>query len=242
MKRILNWRPSFKHHLDERYKAIRSEVSLPTSIDLRTKCTPVFDQGQMGSCSGNALAGAHDFLTQSPIPSSRLFIYYNERLREGDPGEDAGATTLRDGCVVLWGMGVCSEEAWDYSQENLLVKPTQEAYREAMQHKNVSFAGLHSMQERKYCLASGKAFVFGIPVFDSFMSDQVSETGLVPMPEAGESVEGGHALMMVGYDDASQLYLFRNSWGSSWADGGYGYLPYDYVESMGDDFFTLSLP
>lgn len=246
MKRILNWGPSFKHHLDARYDGVvRDTKILPATVDLREQSVPIFDQGQMGSCSGNALAAHYGFLqlkAGKPLwTASRLFIYYNERLKEGDPGEDGGATTLRDGCVSLYGMGVCSEDVWAYTESNLFVKPPQSAYGAAESNKIHSFVSLNSMQDRKHCLASGYPWVFGIPIYSSFESNSVAESGVIPMPGWLDRAVGGHALLCIGYDDESQMYLFQNSWGTDWGDEGLGYIPYQYIETMGDDFYTLRL-
>jgi len=257
--RVLNWRPSLKDANDKQYKHIELAVPrliLPASMDLRPKCSPVMDQLQMGSCSGNATAGAVEFLElqELPLPGaqpqeyvpgkfdpvSRLFIYWNERALEGTTGQDAGATTLRDACVAVQSKGVPRESTWPYLQSNLLRCPTSQAYGEAYHHKVPFFYELSDLTELKRCLANGFPHLFGIPVYSSFLSQQAAMTGIIPMPGGrGDTIQGGHALLCVGYDDMNQWFIFRNSWGVSWGQAGYGFLPYAYMEMYADDFYTL---
>ena len=94
----------------------------------------------------------------------------------------------------------------------------------------------------KSCLASGFPFVFGVAAYDSFISEEVTKTGVVPMPDVEyESFVGGHALMAIGYDDARKWFIFRNSYGTDWGDNGYGYIPYDYLSNpdLSADFWTI---
>jgi len=93
----------------------------------------------------------------------------------------------------------------------------------------------------KGCLASGYPFVFGFTVYQSFESAQVAKTGIVPMPAPHEAVVGGHAVLAVGYDDASQQFIVRNSWGDGWGIKGYFMMPYGYLTdtSLSDDFWTV---
>jgi C1A family cysteine protease len=95
----------------------------------------------------------------------------------------------------------------------------------------------------KACLASGYPFIFGFTVYDSFESDAVAKTGIVPMPSKTELVLGGHAVMAVGYDDSKKWFIVRNSWGEDWGDKGYFYIPYDYLtnKNLASDFWTIKL-
>jgi C1A family cysteine protease len=95
----------------------------------------------------------------------------------------------------------------------------------------------------KACLATGFPFIFGFSVYESFMSQQVANTGNVPMPHNGEAMEGGHAVMAAGYDDERRVFIVRNSWGENWGDAGYCYMPYSYLvdQDIAADLWTIRL-
>ena len=222
-------------------------AALPASIDLRPQCPPVYDQGELGSCTGNAIAAAVQFdrqklgMTPDFVPS-RLFIYYNERVIEHTVGQDSGAQ-IRDGIKSIAKLGVCPEKPdWDYVIANFATRPPASAYVVALRHKAVAYSRLTStLQQLKGCLASAYPFVFGFTVYESFESQQVAQTGVVPLPQASEQVLGGHAVLAVGYDDAQQRFLVRNSWGTGWGMAGYFTIPYAYVTdtNLADDFWTV---
>lgn len=223
--------------------------TLPDVIDLRPQMPAVIlDQGALGSCTANAIASAVEYdLMKQQLPvfqPSRLFIYYNERRMEGTVAEDAGAR-IRDGIKSLNRYGVCSEEHWPYSDTvpgPFMVQPPTTAYQEALAHRAVSYQRvLRSIPALRSCLASGYPFVFGFSVFESFESDEVARTGIVPVPLASEQLLGGHAALGVGSDHPNERIIVRNSWGKSWGDGGYCYMPYSYFldEGLSDDFWTV---
>src|SRR5881397_1011506 len=170
---------------------------LPPSVDLRRRCSPVENQGDLGSCTGNALAGAVEFLEKNDrlplVNVSRLFIYYNERVIEHSVREDAGAM-LRDGIKTLVKQGVCSEKKWPYATSRFAVRPSPSCYKEAADHQVTAYARLQTVDEMRACLADGYPFVFGFTVYETFESDAVARTGKVPMPRPQENVLRGHAL------------------------------------------------
>lgn len=228
----------------------------PTNCDLRPLCPPVYDQGQVGSCTGNAAAGAFDFLQLSELkakltgaeefdpstyePASRLFIYYNERRMNRDTSEDAGAT-LRDAVKSLLYYGACPESVWKYDESKAFVQPSEEAYTEGYKHKISKYYRFADLEHIKHSLVAGFPVIFGITIYASFEGDDVAETGLVPMPSPNEECLGGHAVMMVGYDDVKRHVIVRNSWGADWGDKGYFYLPYEYVTdpNLAEDFWSI---
>lgn len=93
----------------------------------------------------------------------------------------------------------------------------------------------------KGCLASGYPFVFGFSVYESFESQAVAQTGIVPMPSPNEQLLGGHAVLAVGYDDEQGRFIVRNSWGKDWGMEGYFTIKYDYLlnDNLADDFWTI---
>ncbi len=243
------WLPDLPDARDHLYAAPPPVLrALPPSADLRPGCPPPYDQGQLGSCTGNAIAGAIQFerkkqnMTPDFVPS-RLFIYYNERVIEGTVEADSGAQ-IRDGIKSVAGQGDCPESELPYDIAKFAHKPSARCYRDAVKYKAVSYSRLiQDTNQLKGCLASGFPFVFGFTVYASFESQAVARTGIVPMPATGEKVLGGHAVMAVGYDDAQQRFLVRNSWGSDWGQGGYFTIPYAYLtnSNLSDDFWTIRL-
>ncbi|MDB5037662.1 MAG: peptidase [Bacteriovoracaceae bacterium] len=250
-----NWRPDLPDQRDLRFSI--SPKALPKAVDLRKECPPVVNQLKIGSCTGNALAGAMGFLEEMDLREkggsdphlysvdtfeavSRLFIYFNERLIEGTTGQDAGAN-LRDGIKSLAKVGVCREKVWKYSPSLTFTKPDAKSYKEASSHLITSYLALKNIEEMKHCLADGFPFVFGFSVYESFESPDVAKTGVMPMPASDEKLLGGHAVMAVGYDDSKKFFWVRNSWGTEWGQKGYFQMPFEYFETSGlaQDFWTI---
>jgi C1A family cysteine protease len=216
------------------------------SVDYRSKCPPVYDQGKLGSCTANAIAAAYEFDEMKEEESnvftpSRLGIYYNEREMEGNVEVDDGAE-LRDGIKTINRCGVFPETMWPYDISKFNVKPPAECYVESSKHKAVEYKRVEqNLDQMKQCLINGYPFVFGIDVYESFELDSVVNTGVILMPKEGEKKLGGHALMCCGFLVDKGVFIVRNSWGVSWGQGGYGYLPFDYMLSnMASDFWTVT--
>jgi len=221
--------------------------TLARRIDLRRQCPrTIYDQGQLGSCTGNAIGCAIQFerLKQKRKPDfipSRLFIYYNERDMEGTIKSDSGAQ-IRDGIKSVAKLGVCPEPEWPYDIKKFITRPPKKCFTHALKYKAVSYQRvIQTLNQMKGCLASGYPFVFGFSVYDSFEGDAVAKTGMVPMPAPKEKLLGGHAVLAVGYDDKQQRFLVRNSWGKSWGLGGYFTMPYAYMtdSNLCDDLWTI---
>ena len=242
MKFKYGWKPDRPDHRDLLYQSIQPTIPLPLKVDLTLQCSPVENQGSLGSCTANALVGNLEFLelkNQQPfIDMSRLFIYYNERLIEGTVKYDAGAS-LRDGIKSLAKAGCCSEKDWAYEISRFTRKPSLKCYLEARRHKITSYFSLNNQRELLTCLADGYPFVFGFSVYESFESERVAKTGIAPMPSPNEQNLGGHAVMAVGYDSTKNVFIVRNSWGASWGMKGYFTLPFRYVNELANDFWTI---
>jgi C1A family cysteine protease len=242
------WVPDLPDARDHLYAAPpRFLTNLPQSVDLRDKCPrELYDQGELGSCTANAIAAAFEFdlLKQglTDFMPSRLFIYYNERVIEGTVDSDSGAM-IRDGIKSVNRQGVCPEDEWKYDISVFAQKPPDQCYTDALNHQVTSYQRVpRVLNQMKGCLAHGLPFVFGFSVYASFESDEVGSTGVVPMPNtATEDFLGGHAVLAVGYDDTDQRFVVRNSWGDGWGMGGYFTMPYAYLvdRQLASDFWTI---
>lgn len=220
-------------------------ILLPGSVDLRRYDSPIQDQGYLGSCTGNAVAGACQLILKRelrPQTLSRLFIYYQERLLEGTVNYDAGAY-LRDGIKSMYSWGSCLETIWQYNDQLLTVKPSSVAYSDARRRRVTLYQRCLDFKSVKAALAKGIPVVVGFVVYDSFMTSNVAYTGRMPYPDIKtENVVGAHAVCLVGYDDSKQIFIARNSWGTTWGDRGYFYMPYKVIQNpdMGWDYWAIS--
>jgi C1A family cysteine protease len=220
--------------------------ALPPRVDLRPGFPPPYDQGELGSCTANAIAGALQFLEQkegaaSPEMPSRLFIYYNERALEGSVGSDSGAQ-IRDGIKTVVKEGFCPEQMWPYDIESFATRPPAECYREALRERVSRYLRLSgSLIPLLTCLATGYPFVFGFSVYESFETYEVAHSGMAPLPGPGERLVGGHAVVACGYELASRRFTVRNSWGSRWGMAGYFTMPFEYLTEpmLAADFWTI---
>ena len=245
--RKFGWIPDHPDYRDRPFK-LAAPVALPPKIDLSNKCTPVYNQGALGSCTANAIAAAIDFALlkqgKKPISPSRLFIYYQERFIENTVSVDAGAM-IRTGIKSVNKDGACPESIWPYDVWKFAQKPSQGAYIEAQKTKIVEYQRLdnRNLFELKQCLASGFPFVFGFSVYDAFVSPTVATTGRLNMPTPSERMKGGHAVLCVGYSDSTKRFIVRNSWGNAWGKGGYYSMPYEYLtnSNLADDFWKINL-
>ncbi len=251
-KRFYGWIPDLPDQRDVRFTpfpCLTMGAAAPPRphVDLRPSCPPVYDQGQLGSCTANAIGGAIHFerLNQG-LPDwapSRLFIYYNERAIEGTISSDSGAQ-IRDGIKSVATQGDCPEVEWPYDVTQFAAAPPAQCYTDALHYTVYDYMAVaQDLADTRACLAAGYPFVFGFTVYQSFESAEVAQTGAVPMPGPSESVVGGHAVMCVGYDDPSSTFICRNSWGAGWGQDGYFTIPYAYVMNpdLADDLWTIRL-
>lgn len=208
---------------------------------------PVWDQGQLGSCTahsvGAAFTFAHAKAGHPKFDPSRLWIYYQERVIEGTVAQDAGAM-IRDGFKVCANLGVAPTSDWPYDITTFSHAPSAKAVTDALKHKSVAYRAVsQDLTAIKSALVSGFPVSFGFTVYASFESPAVAASGDAPMPAHNERMLGGHAVLLVGYDDPSQRFLVRNSWGTTWGKQGYFTMPYAYVisASLANDFWQVSI-
>lgn len=222
-----------------------------SSVDLRQHDAPVMDQGSIGSCTGHAGTGlVMLFLRISRgdrVILSPLFTYKATRMLAGLHG-DSGAE-LRDTMRALATVGAVEERLWPHTDgpawdadPPAIIAAAATAVRSLVYYRLDAHgvAPTDVLGAIKARLAAGHGVMFGTTVYSSFPMHEGGD-GVVPMPGPHDRVEGGHALLFVGYDDNTRMLLFRNSWGTSWGERGYGWLPYDYVlQGIASDFWTLT--
>jgi C1A family cysteine protease len=256
-RRNLGWLPQLPDVRDLAYTAPMG-VLLPPAVDLRPRMPPVYDQGQIGSCTANATDAIVQFLLRPPgdtpwFSGSRLFIYYNTRATEGTIGSDAGGS-IRDAIKSVAAFGVPAETAWPYSGEPAredgtfapgqaaTLQPPPAIYDAAATAKAVRYhAVAQDLQHLKTCLAEGFPIAFGFTIYSSFFDPSDAPLRTIPLPGPNDGVEGGHAVVIIGYDDGDAFFTIRNSWGPGVQDHGHFYLPYAYVTNpnLASDFWTI---
>lgn len=240
------WKPDHPDQRDVFFSAPPKVIkALPPNFDMRAEMPPVFNQGNLGSCTANAACALVWYLGikegHDIVVPSRLFEYYNTRLLEGTTRQDSGAS-IRDAIKAMTRWGFCPESDWPYNIAAFAKKPPQAAYKDATknivrQYHAVPKAG----SQIKAALSQGNPVDFGFTVYQSFEGNAVASTGIVPMPLPSEQVLGGHSVLIVGYDDANSWYIVRNSWGEEWGDKGYCYMPYQFIEGRNaSDFWTIN--
>ncbi len=232
--------------------AFKAEAAeLPTTVDLISQCSPIRNQKSLGSCTSFAGSGLIEFLLKksenSPAERSELFLYYNERKIEGSLDQEDPGANMDTIIKATHDYGSCPSELWSY--DNYLTKyrqePTSDCYESAKQVVNLDDFN-HTIIDQdlltmKTVLAQAQPFLIGVQVYPSFQSPDAKVTGDIPMPGNTEKVRGGHAIMVVGYNDETERFIFRNSWDTTWGKAGYGTLPYKYVldSNLTQGIFTI---
>lgn len=240
--RKYGWIPDKPDTRDILYSSIAPTVSLPDQVDLRNLCSKVEDQGSLSSCTGNAVAGAIELLQnktgQEFNDVSRLFIYYNARWFDGIQYFDRGAS-IRNAIKSAFEFGYAWETVWPYRYDIVNDKPSDDAFKDASDRKISVYASIHTLNEMLTCLADGYPFVTGVTIYTDFESKEASLSGDIFMPRRKEKCLGGHAILIVGYNKKDKRFIFRNSWGTSWGQYGYGTLPFEYMEKLSRDSWTI---
>ena len=237
------------------------KVNLPASVDLRAWCSPIEDQGSLGSCTANAGVGMVEYFERRAfgkhIDASRLFLYKATRNMSHWTGDTGAFLRTTMGALVLF--GVPPEEYWRYVIADFDKEPSAFCYAFAQNYQAISYYRLDPpgtstnvlLDRIKLHLSAGLPSMFGFTVYSSYT--QAAATGKIPYPTPGETIVGGHAIVAVGYDDTIKIknsnqgaaetkgaLLIRNSWGTGWGSSGYGWLPYEYVlKQLADDWWSL---
>jgi C1A family cysteine protease len=247
------WKRQEPDYRDFHYVVPRTMTAqLPPKADLSANMPPQLDQGELGACGPNSLdeCAEYDEKVQGlkVNSASRLFIYWVTRsLMPGKPTDEDSGVDNRTMLKAVAKYGFCNETLWPYKVAKFSHKPPQSCFTAARKNRIKSYAAVQqNLAQMKGCIASGFPFLFGFDVYESFMTDAVAKTGIVPMPKvATEKQIGGHDVTFFGYDDSTKMFKFRNHWvnpdGTPWGDHGNGYFPYDYaVSSMASDFWVIN--
>ncbi len=223
------------------------DLQLPTNIDLSTNLDFIYDQKSLGSCTANSTGWLYRYYRQNFNPS-RLHLYYFTRLFDEFEGDNSvkidDGSTLFQSMNVLKKKGVVPDKIYPYNIKKFNVKPPRFLNKIASRNKIKSFQLVNQdINSIKSVLSSGDPFVFGIMVYSSFLNSSVFSDGIIPYPNIStERFLGGHALVAIGYDDNTQLIKCVNSFGRSWGDNGYAYIPYNYIlnTSLTDDLWMIT--
>jgi C1A family cysteine protease len=242
------WKPSLPDARD--HIADTSELVVLDEVDPRAELPDVFDQGQLGSCTANAVAAAVEYdakLNRSdPGFLSRLWIYYYERKLEGAPADQDTGAHGRDGFKVCRKLGTPLEQDWPYDITKFSDEPPASLDAEAGQHRISNYKSVpRNVDSMRAVLSNRQTIAFGFSVYESFESQQVAQTGVVPLPTRNEKLLGGHEVLLVGYlKDEPNYGLVRNSWGTGWGIKGYFLMPWAYIldANLASDFRTIRRP
>lgn len=224
---------------DARDFILRSPKWMPETleyVDYTDQMLPVKDQGDELTCVGFAASAMKEWQERMELGGKELklsprFVYEHARKIDDIPDE-MGGTNLRSAMKILRKQGICTEELWPYTGE-----ASENIYSEADKYRIASYGKIPSIMDKRSALITNGPFVVGVEVFDTWYSAEVEEKGVIPDVNGDENM-GGHAICVVGYDDKNRLFKFRNSWSERWGDGGYGYIPYDYMEKHSWDAWT----
>ncbi len=259
--KLLGQKDSLKTMLKKAGVVEPAKAVLPSSADLRAWCSPVENQGSLGSCTANAGVGTVEYFEKRAfgkyIDASRLFLYKATRNILHWTGDTGAFLRTTMGALVLF--GVPPEEYWPYLIADFDKEPSAFCYAFAQSYQAITYYRLDPpatpknvlLGRIKLYLSAGFPLMFGFTVYESI--SQAAKTGKIPYPSAGEKILGGHAVVAVGYDDKMKIkntnpgavetggaLLIRNSWGTGWGDAGYGWIPEEYVlKGLAIDWWSL---
>jgi hypothetical protein len=228
---------------DRMYRASPRAEPVPRHVDLREWGGPIKDQGEEGSCTGHAFSSAREWIARkyektSPILSPQC-LYVEELIADGSFPKDEGAMP-RTGCQVLTAKGCCELSLYPCVAGDFTA-PTAEQAQNGLKYKTGAYHRIETLSDFLRCLADSTPWpvTVGFAVYESFMSQQVADTGVMPIPKPGERQQGGHEVLCLGYDLAKQLALMQNSWGNGWGQRGYFWMPLGVISAPDTDLWMV---
>jgi C1A family cysteine protease len=250
-----------KLNLSEKKATRKKKTTLATKADLRAWCSPIEDQGQLGACTAHAGVGLYEYYERRAfgkhMDGSRLFLYKVTRNLLGWQADDGAY--LRTTMATLAMFGVPPEKYWPYLEHKYNEEPSAFLYTYAQNFQALLYYRLDGigvtkpelLDEIKDHLRNGLPLIFG---FTCYSSLDLADDGNIPFPDKNENIDGGHAVMAVGFDDKKKIVnpgnkkiettgalMIRNSWSTEWGDKGYGWLPYEYIlHGIADDWWSMT--
>jgi Papain family cysteine protease len=228
---------------DRMYRASPRVEPIAQHVDLLEWGGPIKDQGDEGSCTGHAFSSAREWINRKyekgSVVLSPQCLYVEELIVSGQFPNDAGAMP-RTGCQALTAKGCCEASLYPYVAGQFTV-PTAEQAANALKYKTGAYHRLASITDVLCCLADPTPWpvTVGFTVYESFMSQQVADSGIMPIPQPGEQEQGGHEVLCLGYDQTKQLALIQNSWGDGWGQKGYFWMPFETISSPDTDLWMV---
>lgn len=224
---------------------LKTSKLLPTTFSLQSKIKQILDQGQLGSCVSNAFAQYILMATNNTLFISRLFHYYCGRLLSQFSNLEDTGLYIRTACQIISKVGACQESIWKYNINNFSVMPPLSTFQfpQCRYFRKYTYAFITKTNTsslvnniKAYLTQNNLPVMFGMMVYSSFLE---STNGIIPMPNVKtEQLEGGHCMLIVGYNDNTQQFMCVNSWGSGWGNKGYCFIPYEYIANpeLASDF------
>lgn len=213
-------------------------------VDWRAYCTRVEHQGRFGSCTAHAGTSAAELLKRETEriyqEKSRFFLWWNGRSFRNVQTKDTGIM-IREMVKAMKKWGLCDEALWPYKEHLAFMEPSKEAYEDGAKNRITKYMSLAKgdVEQAKSICECGYPIVFGMDVFEEMENWETMSKGFLPMPQKTNGNPGGHAVLMVGYNNPRGYFIVKNSWGPVWGDQGYLYMPYSYYEKYTFDPWTI---
>jgi len=256
-----NLKKSIEKDTDLLFHELIDKTKIPVSADIRSGYSPIKNQGELGACTSFSACSVMEYLLNKNIDLSELYFYFQERKSDGDISDDGGSTIARS-AEVATNIGSCVEDLDPYDISKFADTPSAESDADAKNHKAVTKYKLQTIKDILYCVGVlNKPVLIGIEVYESF--EEIGSDGYVPMPKQGERLLGGHALNICGYfrksgnifteiEEEIELFLnksqynglyfiVRNSWGETFGDKGYIYIPAEFLQRYSYDWWHIDI-